>query len=102
MAIFANMKTITQLCLVLFLAFLVTPTVVSMVKKDADLSLVYNFAEEEENHKYSKEIPAEYAFSDADDLQFIMPEVASTISLFHSLKHDSVSSQIFSPPPEQV
>lgn len=101
LANFVSMKMVVHLCLVVFIAFLVTPTVISMVKKDADISLVYSFAEEEENHKSQKEIPA-ITNSDAFDMNFNMPKIASTITLFHSLKHDNVTSRIFSPPPERV
>ncbi len=46
--IFENMKKIyATYLLFLFIAFLTTPTVVKLIDKNADVSIVYNFAEEE-------------------------------------------------------
>lgn len=43
------MKTTAYILAFLFSAFLVTPTLVSLIEQDADMSYVYNFSEEEEN-----------------------------------------------------
>jgi hypothetical protein len=88
-----------QILLFVFITFLVTPTVISVIEKSADISVFYSFSEEEKAHK---EIKAVFNFdvvtapANLSQLDF---------SLIHSenlSKHDKISSKIFIPPPEQV
>jgi len=93
------MKIIAQILLFVFTTFLVTPTIVSVIKKNADMSVFYSFSEEE---KTNKEIKAVFN-SDV----MIAPLNLSRLNsgLIHSenlSKHDKISSKIFIPPPEQV
>lgn len=91
------MKIIAQLLLFVFVSFLITPVVISAMKKNADTSAFYGFSDEE---KMQKEIQAIISF-----------DIASTpVNLFqlHSIsifsksvsKHDTISAAIFIPPPE--
>jgi hypothetical protein len=93
------MKLTAQILLFFFIAFLITPTIVSVIEKNADISVFYSFSEEE---KAQKEIKAIFnnEFSTAPD---------NTYQLNHSLilsenlsKHDKIFSKIFIPPPEQI
>ena len=93
------MKIIAQLLLFVFVSFLITPTIVSVIQKDADISAFYSFSEEEKAQKEIKAI-INYELTpgivDLSNLNYrsMFPEI-----LF---KHDNISSKIFIPPPEQV
>lgn len=93
------MKIMAQLLLFVFITFLATPTVVSIIKKGADTSIFYSFSEEEKAHK---EIKAIFYFDTVN-----APVLLSNLNsgLIHSenlSKHDKITSKIFIPPPEQV
>jgi len=100
--IFAAMKTIAQLLLFVFITFLVTPTIVSVIEKSTDLSSLYDCSEEEQSQKEMKDIKIVFDF----DIEYIPNEFYSlNSSLIHSenlSRHDKISSKIFIPPPEQV
>ncbi|WP_298121258.1 hypothetical protein [Flavobacterium sp.] len=95
------MKSVARILVVLFIAFLSTPTVVSLIEKNTDVSIFYSFSEEE-IHKDLKEIKAElkqqfdYPFM---DLKIKLNSKIISENLSH---HDNVTSSIFSPPPELV
>ena len=93
------MKITAQILLFVFITFLVTPTIVSVIKKSADMSVFYSFSEEEKAHK---EIKALF-HSDVVIAPVNLSQLDS--GLIHSenlSKHDKISSKIFIPPPEQV
>ncbi len=93
------MKHIARLILVMFVTFLSTPTVVSMIKKGTDVSVFYSFAEEE-IHKELKEVKAEIK---SYDYPITVLTVKKTKIISENLsKHDNVSEEIFSPPPEFI
>lgn len=84
----------------LFITFLATPTIIGLMKSNADTSIVYSFSEEE-IHKEVKEIP----LSIGDILQvpaIIFTEKSMVINIDNEQKHDNVSEEIFSPPPEFI
>lgn len=88
-----------QILLFVFITFLVTPSIVSVIEKSADMSIFYSFSEEEKAHK---EIKAVFNF-DIVSTPVNLSQLDS--SLIHSenlSKHDKISSKIFIPPPEQV
>jgi hypothetical protein len=93
------MKIIAQLLLFVFVSFLITPSIVSVIQKDADISAFYSFSEEE---KAQKEIKAIINF-EVDcaplDLSQLNCNPIFSVCLF---KHDKISSKIFIPPPELV
>lgn len=94
------MKAVSILFLTLFLAFLATPTVVTLIEKSSDVSTFYSFAEEEIN-KDCKEIKAN--FNPVTDYFFIASVSKSTpISTENRLRHDNEFKDIFAPPPEIV
>jgi hypothetical protein len=95
------MKSVARILMILFITFLSTPTIVTLIEKNTDVSLFYSFAEEE-IHKDLKEIK--------EDLkqQFDYPQMNFKIKLNSKIvsenlsHHDNVTSSIFSPPPELV
>ena len=93
------MKLAAQILLFVFITFLATPTIVSVIEKNADTSLFYSFSEEEKAHK---EVKAVFNFNVVNT-----PVNFSNLNsgLIHSenlSKHDKIASKIFIPPPEQV
>lgn len=93
------MKMMAQLLLFVFITFLATPTVVSVIKKSADTSIFYSFSEEE---KANKEIKAIFYF-DTVNAPVLLSNLNSGIIQSENLsKHDKIASKIFIPPPEQV
>lgn len=94
------MKILANIVLLLFITFLATPTIVGFLKSNADTSIVYSFSEEE-IHKEVKEIPV----SIGDILQvpaMNFTEKSMVINIDNEQKHDNVSEEIFSPPPEFI
>jgi hypothetical protein len=84
----------------MFIAFLSTPTVVTLIKKSTDVSMFYSFAEEE-IHKDLKEVKAikqcfDYPFTELET----NPD--SKIVSENLSRHDNAAEEIFSPPPELV
>ena len=49
------MKFLASILFVLFISFLTTPTLVMLIEKSADMSLVFDYSEEE-NQKENKEV----------------------------------------------
>ena len=97
---FCGMKIIARFILVMFVAFLSTPTVVTLIKKSTDISMFYSFAEEE-IHKDLKEVKAlkqcfDYPYTESR----LSPD--SKIISENLSRHDNVAEEIFSPPPELV
>lgn len=94
------MKFLAHIVLFLFVAFLATPTVVGLIERDVDTAVAYTFSEEE-IQKEVKEIP----LSIGNILQIPSTVIVSSsplITIENELKHDNVSEEIFSPPPENV
>lgn len=82
-----------------FITFLATPTIVSVIKKSADMSVFYSFSEEE---KAQKEIKAIFN-SDLENVPNNLSQLNSSLIRSENLsKHDKIASKIFIPPPEQV
>ena len=95
------MKLIVKFILFVFVTFLTTPTIVTLIEQNTDISMFYSFAEEE-NHKDLKEIKADlrltcdYPFMDTVGCQ-------NSIIIFENLtRHDNIAEEIFIPPPKLV
>lgn len=95
------MKILIKLVLVLFVTFLSTPTIVTLIERNTDVSLFYNFSEEE-IHKEIKEIKAD--LKQSFDYPLMVSKVLrnSKIISENLSRHDKISEEIFSPPPELV
>lgn len=94
------MKTTITLLLVLFVTFLATPTIVSLIEKKSDVSSFYSFSEEEISNKDLKEIKAD--FKHVFDYPIIALKINTNTAIISEnvSRHDNVTPSIFSPPPE--
>jgi hypothetical protein len=94
------MKILVNIVILLFLAFLSAPTVVSLLNdEDDDITVVYGF-DEEEMQKEMKEVkicPQHWVYEPA-----FMPVIkkSTLINSENLRKHESVFGDIFIPPPE--
>ncbi len=95
------MKLIARCILFIFVAFLSTPTIVTLIEKNTDISMFYNFAEEE-NHKDIKEIKADLNLGFDYPFIELNPIRDSKIISQNLLRHDNSAEEIFIPPPELV
>ena len=95
------MKFLTCLTLFLFVSFLSMPTVITLIDKKADVSFCYSMTEEE-LQKGFKEIKASLDLSFQEIKFFAFVQKNSKIHFEKTSKHDTVSEEIFSPPPELV
>ncbi len=94
------MKFFTRLIIFLFVVFLSTPTVVTLIQKNTDTSMFYSLAEEE-IHKELKEVKAE--IKQQFDYPFLDLQYKNDTIISENLsRHDNVASEIFSPPPELI
>jgi lipopolysaccharide biosynthesis glycosyltransferase len=98
------MKLISRTLLFLFLAFMVTPTIVSLIENNADVSVFYSFSEEE-NSKDAKELKEiKSDIRSVCEINFIKINVLeiNPVNSIIVIIHDSILDEIFSPPPELV
>ena len=95
------MKLIVKFILFVFVTFLTTPTIVTLIEQNTDISMFYTFAEEE-NHKDLKEIKADLRLT--FDYPFMDTVVCqNSIIIFENLtRHDNIAEEIFIPPPKLV
>jgi hypothetical protein len=97
-ATFVAMKKVASVLLFVFVAFLVTPTIVRLIEKDADTSIFYSFSEEEHSQK---EIKAIFDFNASFEF-FPFWSTNSSLILSENLsKHDAITATIFIPPPNR-
>jgi hypothetical protein len=97
--IFVAMKIIAQIFMFVFIAFLLTPTVVCLIEKDADISVFYSLSEEEHSQK---EVKAIFNYTTSIELATVLSPESSLILSENLSKHDNIASSIFIPPPDQV
>jgi len=92
------MKFAARLVLLMFMLFIATPTIVSVIEKSTDTSIFFSMSEEELSHKEIKADFKEHTYHFVD-----LSGQTSGLILFENLsKHDNVAATIFIPPPEQV
>ena len=96
------MKFAVKIVLLMFMTFIFTPTVVSLIEEDIDTSMVYSMSEEEHHNHACKELKADLKIADYIIFSNYTASSSSLIISQHSLKYDNAASAIFSPPPEQV
>lgn len=92
------MKLAVKILIVLFIAFLATPTIVSLIERKVNTSMFYSSSEEEYPHKEMKEIKAQLKIQEFNFFNFSSKSSSLIISENRS-RHDKVTSSIFSPPP---
>ncbi len=95
------MKLIAKFILFVFVTFLTTPTVVTLIEKSTDVSMFYSFAEEE-NHKDLKEIKADLRLNFDYPFMGLVEHQNSKIISENLTRHDNIAEEIFIPPPELV
>lgn len=93
------MKFAVKIVLIIFIAFLSTPTIVSLIEKKTDTSYFYSISEEE---KTDTELKMEFTFYSPFEILFFSKPIKSLILSVNSLRHDTISTSIFIPPPELV
>ena len=94
-----NLRIVILLTFV-FGSFILSPTIISMVEKNFDISILFNVSEEENNQKeFSKNFDVK--FSETRTI-FSLFSFFNTITLFdfYSEIYASISQENFSPPPE--
>ena len=95
------MKYLAGIVLLLFITFLSTPTIVTLIEKQMDISFFYSFSEEE-IHKEVKEIKANFN----EEICFVLldwnQQKKANITFENLSRHDNVFATIISLPPELV
>lgn len=94
-----TMKVISKIFLIIFFAFLVTPTVVTVIEKTADISIFYGISEEE--HAL-KEIKTFFYLDHFSEVIIALESSTGVIQSENLSKHDKIISSIFTPPPNEV
>ncbi|RZJ67566.1 MAG: hypothetical protein EOO50_04580 [Flavobacterium sp.] len=93
------MRALVRLVLLVFVFFLSTPTIVSVIKKSCPTASFYNMSEEELAHK---EVKAELNCHFAYEFPMIEQVLKQDSPLHPELNYDPLAARIFVPPPEQV
>ncbi len=93
------MKVVTTFLLVLFIAFLSIPTIVSLIEKKSDTSCFYDTSEEELTYK---QIKVELKLEPTLTLVCFSKPSSALILSENLSKHDNVAAAIVIPPPERV
>lgn len=96
------MKKIAQLLLFVFVLFLATPTVVTYIDNDIDVSMAFTANEEENSSK--TQIGFEYTLHDHDPTYASIHFLQEQTALNHSYKegYRLVFLDVLSPPPKQA
>ena len=94
------MKLIARILLFIFIAFLSTPTIVTVMKKSNSTSLSFSFSEEEHSHKELK--AAVYPAIFQHEIMMPVYIQKKTIVSENIVKLDNISPSIFAPPPNLV
>ena len=98
---FSHMKFLASTLLVLFVTFLSAPTVVMLIEKSADISSICDFSEEE-NQKEIKEVKSDFTFKTQTEFVVFTTNYSKKFISENVLKHDTISEEIFIPPPELI
>lgn len=91
------MKKQASILLFLFVAFLITPSVISAIENDAEISVVSSFSEEEQ---VENDIKLVFYFEQIPNGLFLPSVISKFTSTENTLKHKDISLGIFIPPPE--
>ncbi|HSD08395.1 hypothetical protein [Flavobacterium sp.] len=95
------MKIFASIILLLFVFFLVAPTISVCLKKDKDnTSLCGNSNSSSEEIKHDKK---DYTFDSYVEISFLDFKNESSLIIFENLsRHDLISASIFIPPPNAI
>lgn len=96
------MKIKSLFLLILFVSFLGTPTVVTYLNKNVDVSMAFTASEEENSVK--NQIVFEYTIQDSDPDSIRIHFSHGQAALNHSYKNGAttVVLEVLSPPPKQA
>ena len=94
-----RIKAITLLFF--FVSFLTLPTILSRVSNDIDISMAYTLAEEEETHNPVSEVFNDFVVGKSEITIVSLSLKQDKIIDEFLLRHNNISSEILSPPPEQ-
>ena len=88
-----------KIFLIIFIAFLATPTIVTVIEKSSDISVFYSMSEEEH---FQKEIKTFLYLDHSLDINRL-PELSSNVILSENLSiHSKITASIFIPPPNET
>lgn len=95
------MKLISKIVLFIFVLFLATPTIVSAIDKDIDMSYFFNMSEEESHNAFNeiKSIPSIYSIPLVIDFE---GSQKVKFSVLNDRKVNSIAPNVFLPPPELI
>lgn len=95
------MKFLCKIFILFFLVFLATPTIVSLVNKDADISFFYNVEEDEKTISLNeiKSIPSIYSIPLVLDFEGFQKV---KFGILNDTKLTSIALNIFLPPPKMI
>ena len=95
------MKIFASIVLLFFVLFLVAPTIVVLLEKDKDRTMLCsNGAASSEEIKHDMKF---YTFNPFLEITFFDSKKASGLIIFENLsKHDLICATIFIPPPNRV
>ena len=95
------MKHFSKILLLLFVLFISTPTIVSIINKDIDTSYFYSLSEEEIHSAFNevKSIPTIYSIPVVIDFEGLQKV---KFSILNDRKVNSIKPKVFLPPPELV
>lgn len=98
------MKLVVSTLLFLFVTYLSTPTIIMWIEKDADVSIPYDFSEEDNQNenKEVKEIKSDFTFKTQFELVTFISVLPKIIISENESKHDAISEEIFIPPPKLI
>jgi len=98
------MKFLASTLIILFIAFLSAPTIVMLIEKSADISLICDFSEKEnqKENKEVKEFKSDFIFKHHTDSDVYTSNHSKKIISENVLKHNAISEEIFIPPPDLV
>ncbi len=86
-------------CNFVFFIVLSTPTILSLIEKNTDVSFFYSSAELVDMHK---DVKFEIKYDTFSFSFFTLPKKSSIVLSENLSKHDNISSSIFIPPPDLV
>lgn len=95
------MKWIVKIVLVIFIAFIAMPTIVSFIEKSNNKTCFYNVTEEDVNEK-EIDIKAYFVFQDDFKPSYFLVKKSNVILSKNLSKHDNIAATIFIPPPELI
>jgi Na+-transporting NADH:ubiquinone oxidoreductase subunit NqrB len=91
------MKLIARILLFVFVAFLSTPAIITVIKKSSDTSVFFSCSEEELGHKELKAAVYHPVFE--HELVIPVHTESKLIVSENIVKLDNISPSIFAPPP---